>query len=79
MFKGKTRIEIGRFKGLGEMLPSQLKDTMNPKTRTLQRVTVKDALKAATTKTVERLMGNRPEARFQFISENAEFAKELDI
>jgi topoisomerase-4 subunit B len=79
VFKGKTRIEIGRFKGLGEMLPSQLKDTMNPKTRTLQRVTVKDALKAATTKTVERLMGNRPEARFQFISENAEFAKELDI
>jgi topoisomerase IV subunit B len=79
VFKGKTKIEIGRFKGLGEMLPSQLKDTMNPKTRTLQRVTVKDAMRAATTKTVERLMGNRPEARFQFISENAEFAKELDI
>jgi topoisomerase-4 subunit B len=79
VFKGKTRIEISRFKGLGEMLASQLKDTMNPKTRSLLRVTVKDALKAATTKTVERLMGNRPEARFQFISENAEFAKELDI
>ena len=79
VFKGKTKIEVGRFKGLGEMLPSQLKDTMNPKTRTLQRVTVKDAMRAATTKTVERLMGNRPEARFQFISENAEFAKELDI
>jgi len=79
VFKGKTKIDIGRFKGLGEMLPSQLKDTMNPKTRSLLRVNVKDALKAATTKTVERLMGNRPEARFQFISENAEFAKELDI
>ena len=79
VFKGKTRVEVNRFKGLGEMLASQLKDTMNPKTRALQRVTVKDALKAATTKTVERLMGNRPEARFQFISENAEFAKELDI
>jgi topoisomerase-4 subunit B len=52
---------------------------MHPKTRTLLRVTVKDALKAATSKTVERLMGNKPEARFQFISENAEFAKELDI
>jgi topoisomerase IV subunit B len=79
VFKGKTRIEISRFKGLGEMMASQLKDTMNPKTRALQRVTVKDALKAATTKTVDRLMGNKPEARFQFISENAEFAKELDI
>ncbi len=79
VFKGKTKIEVGRFKGLGEMLPSQLKDTMNPKTRLLQKVTVRDAQKAATTKTVERLMGNKPEARFQFISENAEFAKELDI
>jgi topoisomerase-4 subunit B len=79
VFKGKTKIEVGRFKGLGEMLPSQLKDTMNPKTRLLQKVTVKDVQKAATTKTVERLMGNKPEARFQFISENAEFAKELDI
>jgi topoisomerase-4 subunit B len=79
VFKGKKNVDIGRFKGLGEMLPSQLKDTMHPKTRTLLRVTVKDALKAATSKTVERLMGNKPEARFQFISENAEFAKELDI
>jgi topoisomerase-4 subunit B len=79
VFKGKMKIDIGRFKGLGEMLPSQLKDTMNPKTRALQRVTVKDAMKTATSKTVERLMGNKPEARFQFISENAEFAKELDI
>lgn len=79
VFKGKTKIEIGRFKGLGEMLPSQLKDTMSPKTRLLQQVNVKDAQKAATTKTVERLMGNKPEARFQFISENAQFAKELDI
>jgi topoisomerase-4 subunit B len=79
VFKGKTKIDVGRFKGLGEMLPSQLKDTMSPKTRLLQRVTVKDAQKAATTKAVDRLMGNKPEARFQFISENAEFAKELDI
>jgi topoisomerase-4 subunit B len=52
---------------------------MHPKTRTLLRVTVKDAQKAATTKAVDRLMGNKPEARFQFITENAEFAKELDI
>ncbi len=79
VFKGKTNIDVGRFKGLGEMLPSQLKDTMNIHTRTLQRVTVRDAMKAATTKSVERLMGNKPEARFQFISENAEFAEGLDI
>jgi topoisomerase IV subunit B len=79
VFKGKKNVEMGRFKGLGEMLPSQLKDTMNPKTRALLRVTVRDAMKAATAKSVERLMGNKPEARFQFISENAQFAKELDI
>jgi topoisomerase-4 subunit B len=79
VFKNKKNIEIGRFKGLGEMLPSQLKDTMNPKTRALLRVTVRDAMKAATSKSVERLMGNKPEARFQFITENAQFAKELDI
>ena len=79
VFKGKSAIDIGRFKGLGEMLPSQLKDTMNPMTRTLLRVTIEDAKRAATAKAVERLMGNKPEARFQFITENAEFAKELDI
>jgi len=79
VFKGKKNVEINRFKGLGEMLPSQLKDTMHPKTRSLLRVTVKDALKAATTKTVDRLMGNKPEARFEFISEKAPYAKELDI
>jgi topoisomerase IV subunit B len=79
VFKGKKNVDIGRFKGLGEMLPSQLKDTMHPKTRALLRVTVKDAQRAATTKAVDRLMGNKPEARFQFITENAEFAKELDI
>jgi topoisomerase-4 subunit B len=78
-FKGKKNIEVNRFKGLGEMLPSQLKDTMNKKTRTLLRVTIKDAQKAATAKAVDRLMGNKPEARFEFITENAQFAKELDI
>jgi topoisomerase-4 subunit B len=79
VFKGKTKVEVGRFKGLGEMLPSQLKDTMNARTRTLLRVSVKDALRAATTKAVDRLMGNKPEARFNFIQENAEFAEGLDI
>ena len=61
------------------MLPSQLKDTMNPKTRNLLRVNVKDVLRAATAKAVERLMGNKPEARFEFITERAAFAEGLDI
>jgi topoisomerase-4 subunit B len=80
VFKGKKNIEVGRFKGLGEMLPSQLKDSMNPATRSLLRVTIDDAKRAATKKTIERLMGNKPEERFTFISENAKFAAEaLDI
>ncbi len=81
-FSGKGKVEVGRFKGLGEMMPAQLKETtMDPKTRTLQRVTIEDAERAATTDLVERLMGNKPEARFAFISERAAFAGEemLDI
>jgi topoisomerase-4 subunit B len=80
VFKGKKNIEVGRFKGLGEMLPSQLKDSMNAASRSLLRVTIDEAKRAATKKTIERLMGNKPEERFTFISENAKFAAEaLDI
>ena len=81
-FSGRGKVDIGRFKGLGEMMPAQLKETtMNPKTRTLLRVTVADAERATTADTVERLMGNKPESRFAFISERAAFAGEelLDI
>ena len=81
-FSGKGKVEIGRFKGLGEMMPSQLKETtMDRKTRTLQRVSIADAEAAATADVVERLMGNKPEARFSFISERAAFAGDglLDI
>jgi topoisomerase-4 subunit B len=81
-FTGRGKIEIGRFKGLGEMMPAQLKETtMNPRTRTLLRVTVDDAERAATADAIERLMGNKPESRFAFISERAAFAGEelLDI
>ncbi len=81
-FSAKGKVEVGRFKGLGEMMPAQLKETtMDPKTRTLQRVSVEDAERAATVDLVERLMGNKPEARFAFISERAAFAGEemLDI
>ena len=78
-FKNK-KPEISRFKGLGEMMPAQLKETtMDPATRTLARVTLPRA-EELVEDLVERLMGRKPEARFQFIQENAEFAVgELDI
>ena len=77
VFKGKTP-EIGRFKGLGEMMPAQLKETtMDPKRRTLLKVEVVNDARPATVDAVERLMGNRPEARFAFIQERAAFATDL--
>ncbi|OZA89169.1 MAG: DNA topoisomerase IV subunit B, partial [Azorhizobium sp. 39-67-5] len=81
-FSGRGKVDIGRFKGLGEMMPAQLKETtMSPRTRTLLRVTIEAAAQADTADLVERLMGNKPEARFAFISERAAFAGEdlLDI
>ncbi|ADH88667.1 DNA topoisomerase IV, B subunit [Ancylobacter novellus DSM 506] len=81
-FSGRGKVEIGRFKGLGEMMPAQLKETtMSRKTRTLLRVSIEEAERAATADIVERLMGNKPESRFAFISERAAFASEelLDI
>jgi topoisomerase-4 subunit B len=81
-FHANAKVEIGRFKGLGEMLSSQLKETtMDPRKRTLLRVVVLDAERKTTDSSVERLMGNKPEARFAFIQERAEFAKEdmLDV
>jgi topoisomerase-4 subunit B len=79
---GRGKVEVSRFKGLGEMLPSQLKETtMDPRKRQLLRVTLEDAARAATARTVEQLMGNKPEDRFAFISERAQFVSEegLDI
>ncbi len=71
------KVEVGRFKGLGEMNPETLKETtMNPATRTLMKVQVVDH--QATGDVFERLMGKDPKARFTFIKERAEFA-ELDI
>jgi topoisomerase-4 subunit B len=78
LFKGKSNVEIGRFKGLGEMMPAQLKETtMDPRKRTLLKVRVLGDEKIDTTDTVERLMGNKPEARFAFIQERAAFATDL--
>ena len=76
---GKGKIEVGRFKGLGEMMPKQLKETtMDPSTRTLIRVSIADD-EGATGSLVEQLMGKKPELRFQYIQENAKFAEDLDV
>ena len=81
-FKSNAKVEISRFKGLGEMPPAQLKETtMSPGKRTLLRVVVPEEVKAArdTDRLVERLMGRKPELRFEFIQENAKFVEEVDI
>ncbi|SNZ07977.1 DNA topoisomerase IV subunit B [Cohaesibacter gelatinilyticus] len=79
-FTGRGKIDIGRFKGLGEMLPAQLKETtMDPSKRILLKVQIIDNEPGETKDAVTRLMGNKPESRFQFIQENAEFATDLDI
>ncbi|MGE4219239.1 MAG: DNA topoisomerase IV subunit B, partial [Alphaproteobacteria bacterium] len=75
-FKGKAKIEVSRFKGLGEMPPAQLKTTtMDPATRTLLQVRIPDSGEPGearrTARLVESLMGRKPELRFQFIQENA--------
>jgi len=77
---GKGRIEVSRFKGLGEMDAKDLKmTTMDPKTRRLIRVTIDEDEPGETGDLVERLMGKKPELRFQYISENARFVEELDV
>ncbi len=83
-FKANQKVEIGRFKGLGEMNPAQLKETtMNPDTRTLARVTLPDGMdeltEARPAELIDTLMGKKAELRFKFIQENARFAEELDI
>ena len=76
-FNANAKVEISRFKGLGEMLSAQLKETtMDPRKRTLLRVVVVEDDRKKTDSSVERLMGNKPEARFAFIQERAEFADE---
>ena len=77
---GKGKIDVSRFKGLGEMDAKDLKDTtMNPATRKLIRVTVDEDAPGETGDLVERLMGKKPELRFQYIQENARFVEELDV
>jgi topoisomerase IV subunit B len=81
-FHANAKVEVSRFKGLGEMMAAQLKETtMDPKKRTLLQVKVVEAERKNTERSVERLMGNKPELRFEFIQERAEFADEaaLDV
>jgi len=80
-FRAGAKVDVSRFKGLGEMMPAQLKETtMRRGHRTLVQVQVPGADGKDTEKLVERLMGKKPELRFQFIQENAEFAAEaIDI
>ena len=81
-FNANAKVEVSRFKGLGEMMAAQLKETtMDPSKRTLLRVMLTESDAKSTAGAVERLMGNKAEARFEFIQEKAEFAAEamLDV
>ena len=80
-FRSNAKVEVSRFKGLGEMMASQLKETtMRPGHRTLLQVHIPEDDIEHTENLFERLMGKKPELRFQFIQENAEFAREaVDI
>jgi topoisomerase-4 subunit B len=80
----KGKVELSRFKGLGEMPAKQLRDTtMDPQQRTLLRVTLPEPTERGdykkTVKLVESLMGRKPELRFDFIQKNAKFARDLDV
>ncbi len=73
-FTGKGKVEVGRFKGLGEMNPAQLKvTTMNPATRTLARITIDNEDAMTTESLVETLMGKKSELRYEYIQEHAQF------
>ena len=79
-FKAGAKIEVSRFKGLGEMPPQQLRETtMDPAKRTLLKVVTAPEERAATAELVESLMGRRPELRFQFIQEHAKSVEALDV
>ncbi|MBE2191359.1 MAG: DNA topoisomerase IV subunit B, partial [Alphaproteobacteria bacterium] len=92
-FKGKSKVDVSRFKGLGEMPAKQLKETtMSPDSRTLVRVNLRSVAETAeiisgTTSSnnpnlddlVNKLMGKNAESRFVFIQENASFVENIDI
>ena len=79
-FKGRGKIEVSRFKGLGEMPPAQLRETtMTVGKRTLLRIIIPHGARLETSEKVNQLMGKKPELRFQFIQENAQHIEDLDF
>jgi topoisomerase-4 subunit B len=79
-FKGRTKVDIGRFKGLGEMNPAQLKvTTMDPTTRTLARVVIDEADTVTTESLINTLMGKKAELRFEYIQEHAQFVDAVEV
>ena len=86
-FMGRGKVDISRFKGLGEMPPAQLKETtMDPARRTLVRVTIPagqtddEIIEAKyTARLVDNLMGKNPEKRFKYIQENASLVEDIDV
>ncbi|WP_417627437.1 DNA topoisomerase IV subunit B [Pararhodobacter aggregans] len=77
---GKGKIDVSRFKGLGEMDAKDLKETtMDVSSRKLIRVSIDEDIPGETGDLVERLMGKKPELRFQYISENARFVEDVDV
>ena len=79
-FKGSGKVELGRFKGLGEMTPKQLKSTtMDPAVRTMARVIIPEGEIPTVEKLVQTLMGKKPELRFAYIQEHAPEISTLDI
>jgi DNA gyrase subunit B/topoisomerase-4 subunit B len=76
--KGNAKVEITRFKGLGEMMPKTLwETTLDPAKRRMLRVEIADGLE--TDRIVSDLMGKDPSARFRFIMERADEASDLDV
>jgi topoisomerase-4 subunit B len=79
-FKTGSKVDVSRFKGLGEMPPAALKETtMDPARRTLLKVVVIPERRAETNTLVENLMGRRPELRFAFIQERARTVETEDV
>jgi topoisomerase IV subunit B len=79
-FNPRAKVEVGRFKGLGEMMAAQLKvTTMDPATRTLARLVIPEGDLPTVSELVETLMGRKPELRFKWLQENARYAEELDL
>ncbi len=79
-FSGRGKVDIGRFKGLGEMDAAQLKvTTMDPATRKLARITLDEENLPTTEALVETLMGKRADLRFQYIQDHAQFIEDVDV